>query len=127
MISSPGTAPVCVGDQLKLTCNITGILVEWSVFGIPENEATAVRYGRRLLNDQTETPLELMVNSILFTFSRISPLNTLPLITRLVTSPASGDINGTEVICQDRIIRNSSSTIIFVVNENLIPGTFRGT
>ena len=60
------------------------------------------------------TPLELMVNSesVLFTFSRISPLNTLPLITRLVTSPVSGDIHGTEVICQDRIICDSSSTII---------------
>ena len=67
-----------------------------------------------------------MVNSTLFTFARISPLNTLPLITRLVTSPANSDINGTEVICQDRVTRNSSSTIIIVINERLIPGRFCG-
>ena len=47
MISSPETAPVCDGDQLELTCSITGRQVEWSIFGIPENQTTVVRYGRR--------------------------------------------------------------------------------
>ena len=100
MISPNGTALVCDGDQLELTCNTSGSQVEWTVFGVPENKTTAVRYGRRLLNSRTaEGPEDLMVNSVLFTFSRISPS---PLITRLVTSPASSDINGTEVICQDK-------------------------
>ena len=111
---------MCDGDQLELTCNITGSQVEWTVFGVPENKTTAVRYGRRLLNSRTaEGPEDLMVNSVLFTFSRISPS---PLITRLVTSPASSDINGTEVICQDKITRNSSSTIVNVISKDLAQG-----
>ena len=111
---------MCDGDQLELTCNITGSQVEWTVFGVPENKTTAVRYGRRLLNNRTaEGPEDLMVNSVLFTFSRISPS---PLITRLLTSPASSDINGTEVICQDRTTRNSSSTIVNVISKDLMQG-----
>ena len=45
MISSPGIALVCDGDQLELTCNITGSLVQWNFFRIPEHETT-VNYGR---------------------------------------------------------------------------------
>ena len=120
MISSPGIAPVCDGDQLKLTCSITGNQVEWSVFGIPEGEMTARRYGRGLLNNGiNQAPVDLMVNSVLFTFSRVSPPNTLPLITKLVTSTANNltSIDETEVICQDTMTHNSSATIVNVIRE----------
>ena len=123
MISPPGTAPVCDGDQLELTCSITGSQVEWSVFGIPENQTTVVRYGRRLLNVQSGQIQPLIVNSVLFNFSRISPPDSQPLITTVLTRPVHNDVNGTEVVCQDRVTRNSSSTIVNVINEHLIPGT----
>ena len=91
---------------------------------IPENETTAVRYGRRILNDQTEMPLELMVNSVMFTFSRISSLNTVPLTTRAFTSPANSDINEKHVVCQDRITCILSSTTVNVISRDVVQGRF---
>ena len=124
MISSPGIAPVCDGDQLELTCNITGRQVQWSFFRIPENGTTIVNYGRRLLSNLPGQETEyLMVDSILFNISRISSPNTLPLITRLLISPVNSSINRTEVICEDRETRISSSAILNVINESQIQGT----
>ena len=121
MIIPSRIVPVCTGDQLELTCNVTGDQVEWSVFGIPENETVAVRYGRRFLNSHTRTDSVLTVNSILFTFSH---QNELPLVTRLITSPISNDINGTEVVCTDTVSqpRSSSSTTVIVISRNSVLG-----
>ena len=42
-LSPSGITPMCNGDQLELTCNITlGSTVEWSTFGIPEGGMTPV-------------------------------------------------------------------------------------
>ena len=116
--------PVCVGDQLKLTCSITGNTVEWSVFGIPDGEMTAVRYGRRFLNNgPNQEPVNFTVHSVFFSFSRISPIDSQPLITRLMTSPVlSSDIHEVEVICRDATTRNSSSIIVNVIGEDLVQG-----
>ena len=115
--------PVCSGDQLELICNITGSTVEWSVFSIPEGGMTAVRYGRLFLNNgPNQAPVDLTVKSVLFNFSRTSPANEFPLISRLVTSPINNDINETEVFCRDTMTRNSSSTIVNVISEDLVQG-----
>ena len=123
-VTPSGTVPVCSGDQLELTCNATaGSQVEWSVYSIPENETIAVRYyGRRILNTRAETESNLMVKSVLFTFSRTSPLYDLPFVTRLVTSPINNDINGTEVVCTDKESGNYSSTTVIVINKSWVSG-----
>ena len=80
----------------------------------------------RLVNNQPGLILQaLMVNSFSFNFSRVSPANRLPLVSKLMVTPARSSINGTEVICMctDVITDVSSSTTVFVVNENsLIQG-----
>ena len=50
-------------------------------------------------------------SSVMLNFSRISPPNSQPLISRLQISPATSIVNGTEVVCADRVTCNSSSTI----------------
>ena len=117
---------MCNGDQLDLTCNITlGSTVEWSTFGIPEGGMTPVRYGRLFLNNgPNQAPVDLTVKSVLFNFSRLSTANALPLVTRPVISPVISGINGAEVICQDALTHNSSSTTIIVINGYFIPGTW---
>ena len=31
IINPPETAPVCIGDQLAITCNVTGNFLKWSI------------------------------------------------------------------------------------------------
>ena len=120
MLSSPGVAPVCDGDQLELNCAITGTLVEWSIFRVPENETTAVRYVRRVYdNHPGQNSQPTTINSVVFNFTRIS---LEPLVSRLVISPAHTSINETKVVCQDLTTRNSSSTVVKIINNEIVGG-----
>ena len=115
MISPSGTAVVCDGDQLELTCRLTGRVLEWNINLLPED----VNLEHVLDSiSQTIPSHTIRVNSILFTFSRVSPPNSQPLVSRLVISRANSSvINGTVVNCADRETRNSSSTIIKVITD----------
>jgi hypothetical protein len=121
IISPSGTALACDGDQLELTCSLTGRVLEWNI-------------NLLLVDDSFEYVLEgisqtfpshtIRVNStVKFIFTRISPPNSQPLTSRLVINQAnSGIINGTIVSCADRETRNSSSTIINVITDRTITG-----
>ena len=68
---------------------------------------------------QTIPEYTVIINgSVMFTFSRVSPSNSQPLISRLLISPATSVVNGTEIMCVDRETLNSSSTTVNVVNNN---------
>ena len=120
-ISPSGTALVCDGDQLELTCHITGRVLEWDINVLLEDDRfkSVLDSVSPILPSHTVT-----VNAtIKFIFTRISPPNSQPLTSRLVINWAdSGIINGTIVNCVDRQIRNSSSTIINVIADQAIIG-----
>ena len=123
-ISPSGVAPACSGDQLELTCTTPGSFAEWSFFVIPEGETTARRFARVLHTGYARATSDIEVNSITFTFSRISDEGSLPLILRLIIDPVSDGLNGTEVNCTDVLTSNSTSTRIKVINESsLISGS----
>ena len=125
VISPHGTALVCSGDQLELTCAVTGAFLEWNIFLIPENSTTPVNRGGHLLNNQLDQmPVQLVINSVFFNFSVVSPPNTLPLVSRLLISPASSSINGTEVICTDSTTSTSLSSMIYIIDGHLIQGGY---
>ena len=112
-ISPSGTASACQGDQLELTCVITGRFLEWSFPLIPEGDTTARRYARVLNPNSPTSALE--VNSITFTFSIISAGNNLPLISRLLISQVSNGLDGTEVNCTDIGTSETVSTLITTI------------
>ena len=129
-------APVCSGDELDLTCTARPARVlEWSVTLMPpENEAMALDLFTVDSVVSTFPVHTVTVNaSVMFIFSRISPPNSQPLISRLLISPATSVVNGTEVVCADRETRDSASTIVNVVHNNpndrdtLIDSTVKGT
>ena len=123
VITPSGVAPVCNRGLLELTCTTPGSFLEWSFFLIPEGETTVRRYFRSL---HTESPAtsELMINSITFTFSRISTEGSEPLISMLLIDPVlSDDLNGTEVNCTDVVTSNTTFTRIQVVNESSMIGS----
>jgi hypothetical protein len=132
-INSPGSnadvAPVCSGDELELTCNIPGRVLEWNISQlIPQEYLTF-----KLVLDSVEPSFPVhttMVYNISFTFSRISPPgNSHPLISRLLISPATSDVDGAIVACADRETRTNSSVTVNVIHnrsiltDNVIQGT----
>ena len=123
MLSPSGVAAVCSGHQLELNCTTTGGYLEWDFCITANGSITTI--PRRLVNNGagpglTLTPL--MTDSILFHISRVSLPKSLPLVSKLLISPATNSRNGTEVncTCTDSLTGVSSSTIVFVINESSV-------
>ena len=122
-ISPAHMASVCRGDQLELICTTNRIFLEWSFSLISEGETSARTYSR-ILNILSGPAIPgLLVNSITFSFSRVSAQDTLPLISRLLINPVSAELNGTLVNCTDIFeTLETASTLVRIINEDLIYG-----
>ena len=97
-ISPSAVAPICqVGDQLELTCNTTKeINHRWEFTVFPEN----ITHTSHVTSvGMSGTPPSLTLSTSMITFSRLSGPNSLPLISRIVVSPVTRDINRTVVNC----------------------------
>ena len=106
---------MCSGGQLELMCTTTGMFLNWSYSLIPN--------GRVIQSTgQSDQNYALTVNNIVFTFYRLSGPNSLPLMSRLLIRPVSDNLNGTVITCEDLETSNSSSTVINVVNKDMIQG-----
>ena len=55
------------------------------------------------------------VNSTMFTYSRLSARDRLPLISRLIISSVSEGLNGVEVSCMDLEASESTTTTIRII------------
>ena len=76
-ISPSGVASVCSGDQLELTCNSTGSLLEWQI-----NVTSAARLYRRGITSAggiDKETYQLQINSTVFVISRITDDDVVPL------------------------------------------------
>ena len=120
-LSPSGVAPVCSGDQLELMCTITGDLLQWSFSVFRGNETTAIDF-RRTITPTSAEMLQLVVDSLVFNFSRISAPDSMPVISTLVISPVSRRINGTVVNCENVGEREVSSTTIIVGERGALQG-----
>ena len=118
-ISPSETASACSGDQLNLTCTVTGSFLQWSFSLIPEGETTARGYIFTVTSlNPTNQAQQLRVNSSIFTFLRSSAANSVPLISRLIINAASHNLNQTVVTCSDVEATESVSTTINIINES---------
>ena len=116
-ISPSGIAPACLGDQLDLICTTTGNFLEWTIdlIGTSRSPMLAIQsFGE---NDQMT---QIHINSISFVFRRISTEGSLPLSSSLTITPVINSLNGTQVNCEDKETRASSSTVVSITN-----GTFQ--
>lgn len=108
--------PVCDGGQLKLNCTITGHILEWRI--IPKQNHSQ-------LSVWTYVPTRnqsFVHGDSTVTFIRLS--HPMQLVSyRIVISPVSNSLNGTEVKSTDLDNQESSSTIINVVNTQGITPT----
>ena len=113
-ISPPEIASACNGDQLNLTCNVTGTFLQWS----------SMTKSFTLTSLSTSNQIHrLEVNSSLFTFLRISAANSIPLISRLIINATSHSLNQTVVTCLDvEALESVSTTINIIKVDQLIQG-----
>ena len=117
IISPSEIAPTCSGDQLNLTCNVTGSFLQWSFSLIPEGETTARDHMFTLTSlNPTNQIQQLSVNSTMFTFSRSSAANSVPLMSKLTINATSDNLNQTVVTCLDVEALESVSTTINIIN-----------
>ena len=105
---------MCSGDQLELTCNVTGGVLEWRI-----NVTSAARIYIRGVRSDGQTDLQishLMISNSMLAFSRILDENGLPLVSRLLISPVNENLNGTKVICEDvaSSLQSTTTTITTV-------------
>ena len=116
-----GVAPVCSGDELELTCTTTADLLQWRFMAIHGNEPTAIEFTRTITSTGSAM-LNVIINSTVFNFSRISAHNSVPLMSRLVISPVSNGLNGTVMNCVDAAAGEVSSTTIIVGERGALQG-----
>ena len=117
-LSPSEVAPVCqVGDQLELTCSVTGIFLRWE-FSVP---GTQMPFGTAVVSagGPSGVPPPVVINSTSFTFSRHS---TQPLTSTLMISPVSEGLNGVQVNCVDVVASKSVTTAIQIVDATSLRG-----
>ena len=121
-ISPSAVAPVCqVEDQLELICTSTSteMVHRWEFTVFPED----VTYTTTPLTSIGRIPQPLTIGtSAMITFSRLSDQGSSPLISRVVVSPVTGDINGTVVNCFEGISSTDSAATTTI--QIIDPGQF---
>ena len=124
IISPPGVAPVCDGDQLELTCTTTGRQLEWRFSVIRGNETTATEFSRiiQATGSASDAMTQLVVNSIVFSFSRTSAEDSLPVMSRLLITSVSRSLNGTVINCEDLDTSEISSTTVVIRETDSLQG-----
>ena len=107
---------MCSGDQLELTCTVTGELLQWR-FSTILGELT------RTITSIGPAMSQLTVNSTVFNFSRISAdSSVMPVVSRLVISPVSNRLNGTVMNCVNADAGEVASTTIIVGKRGTLQG-----
>ena len=124
IISPPGLAPVCDGDQLELTCTTTGSQLEWRFNVIRGNTTTATEFSRIIsaVGSASDAISLLVINSITFRFSRTSVEDSLPVMSRLLIGYVSRSLNGTVINCEDVGMSEVSSTTVVVRETDSLQG-----
>ena len=123
-ISPSGVAPVCQeGDQLELTCSVTGAFLRLK-FTVILNDGSASRFMSVIIPEgPSGVPPPLGVDSTTFTFSRLS---TQPLASTMTIYPVSEGLNGVQVQYEDAETSESANTTIRIVDVRA-QGRYVGT
>ena len=122
-LSPIAEALVCeVGDQVQLTCSINGNFMRWNLT-VGNEQGVPQEYQRNINSqDGSQQTSHVTVNSTTFTFMRNSQRHRLPLVSTLVISIVSRDLNGVVVYCTDVGMSITAATTIclFEVGKGLI-------
>ena len=120
MLLPPGQAPVCHSKQLQLTCHTTEIYLKWS-YSLYNEQGLLINYTRKISSlDISQQHSQIVVNSTLFDFVRISDRG-LPLISTLTINSVENGLNGVDIGCTG-LTQNFetavATTTLNVINES---------
>ena len=126
-VSPSGLTPVCCGDQLELICSTRTVFLEWR-FIINSRATTTVNrityYMKTLATGSIEdNGPQLTVDSVVFSFSRISAEDVSPVTCRLMIGPVSVSFNEARIYCVDVESKDVTTLIILNSVECQYPGT----
>jgi hypothetical protein len=112
-LSPMSEAPVCrVGDPLQLLCTAVGSVqsIRWSIFRVTNEQGTLSEITNSVLIDNSDNNQIKgnEVDSIIFTYARISAQGASPLISTLSIDSVNISINRTVVRCSD--VANSTTS-----------------
>ena len=115
---------VCSGGQLELICITIGGFLAWTFNVLRGNESTVTNILRNILSTDSAggAMSDLIVNSIVFNFSRTSAQDRLPVMSKLLISPVSNSLNGTVINCVDVETSEVSSSTIVVRGRDSLQG-----
>ena len=94
-------APVCLGDQVNLTCTASVDSIEWRFTVVNEQGRHEPFTTFSTSRGPSLQSAPIVVNSTTFTLMRGSGERDLPLISTLSIDPVSIGLNGTVVNCTD--------------------------
>lgn len=112
---------VCSGKQLILECRSSlqeDFVLEWDVYIPYHNKSYSKLYSKMGLRDTEQEEIESMVTLV---FDRTSESGHLPLVSQLLISNISVNLNRTMVNCTERSQDNNNiimQTIIHVINSD---------
>ena len=113
-ISPSVVAPVCqTGEQLELTCSLTGRFIRWEFTVSLESGAPMTLMPTVTSGGTSGVPLPITVNSTTFTFSRLS---TQPLTSTMTISSVSEGLDGVQINCVNVEVSESASTTVRIVD-----------
>ena len=120
MLLPSGQAPVCHGEQLQLTCNTTEIYLKWS-YSLYNEQGLLINYTRKISSlDISQQHSQIVVNSTLFDFIRISDRG-LPLISTLTINSVGNGLNGVDIGCTgltQSFETAVATTTLSIINES---------
>ena len=112
-------APVCLGDQVNLTCTASVDSIQWSFTVVNEQGRHEPFTTFSTSSGHSQQSAPFVVNSTTFTVIRGSGERVLPLISTLSIDPVSIGLNGTVVNCIDpRDMLISASTTIQIIDTS---------
>ena len=113
-------APVCHGEELHLTC--TAIeqysYLRWS-FSVYNERGVLTDYIRTVSSiDESQQSSQIVVNSTLFSFLRISRQGVPPITTMTINS-VGNSLNGVSIGCtgMGNIETRTARTAIYIIHE----------
>ena len=114
-ISPSVVAPVCqAGDQLELTCTTSGQSHSWQLIANPgSGAATSLRSVSSLGSTGVDAE-PVVINSVMFTFSRLPGPGSLPLMSKMTISGVSQSLNGSQVNCVESEEESAMATILII-------------
>ena len=121
-LSPPGVAFVCSGGELIFECRTNRSVLEWNIMTYNSDGSLNITRSRFISSvGQVVRPQSLFgTGTYNFTVSRNSMYGSLPLISTLLATDITSDLNGTMIYCTEEAATTLATTIHVISDTSTI-------